>query len=116
MKNGLKITRKTGDRAVSMFIPEEIIQQEQLNAKIRRNVAAQNKAAADEQARKAELARREAAHRQRVQRTLRGCITLIAVASAAWLAVPMELATPILAAAVSVPCLGGVCYKLGTIR
>lgn len=123
MKNGVKITRKTTRGYESVFVPEEIIQINQLNARIQRNVAAKRKAEADEQARiaeqqarMAEIHRRAEAGRQRVQRTIRCCISLVAVASAAWLAVPMELATPILAVVVSVPCLGGVCYKLGTIR
>ena len=116
MRNGIRITQKSPGRTVTAFIPEELIQINQLNAKIQRNIAARNRAAAEEQARIAELSRREAAHRQRIQKTLRGCITLAAVASAAWLVVPMELASPILAAVVSVPCLGGICYKLGTIR
>lgn len=116
MKNGVKISRKTAHGYDVVFIPEEIIQINQLNRRIERNIAARKKAAADEQARIAELNRREQSHRQRIQKTLRGCVTLMAVASAAWLAVPMELATPILAAVVSVPCLGGVCYKLGTIK
>ena len=123
MKNGVRITRKTARGYDVVFIPEEIIQINQLNARIQRNVAAQKKAEADEQARiaeanrqKDEANRREAAHRQQIQKTIRSCITLVAVASAAWLAVPMGLATPILAAVVSVPCLGGVCFKLGTIK
>lgn len=123
MKNGVKIARKTARGYDVVFIPEEIIQINQLNARIQRNVAAQRKAEADEQARiaeqqarMAETHRRAEANRQRVQKTIRSCITLVAVASAAWLAVPMELATPILAAVVSVPCLGGVCFKLGTIK
>ena len=123
MKNGVKITRKTARGYDVVFIPEEIIQINQLNARIQRNVAAQRKAEADEQARIAEeqarmneIHRRAEVSRQRVQKTIRSCITLVAVASAAWLAVPMELATPILAAVVSVPCLGGVCFKLGTIK
>ena len=123
MRNGVRITRKSPGRTVSAFIPEELLQLNQLNAKIQRNIATRNNAAADEQARLAEISRREAeanrresAHRQRIQQTIRGCISLVAIASAAWLCVPMDLATPILAAVVSVPCLGGVCYKLGTIR
>ena len=123
MRNGVRITRKSPGRTVSAFIPEELLQLNQLNAKIQRNIATRNNAAADEQARLAEISRREAeanrresTHRQRIQQTIRGCISLVAIASAAWLCVPMDLATPILAAVVSVPCLGGVCYKLGTIR
>lgn len=123
MRNGVRITQKSPGRTVTAFIPEELIQINQLNARIQRNIAARNRAVAEEQDRiaeinrkEAELARREAAHRQRIQKTLRSCITLAAVASAAWLTVPMELASPILAAVVSVPCLGGICYKLGTIR
>lgn len=123
MRNGVKISRKTTRGYDVVFIPEEIIQINQLNARIQRNTAAREKAAADEQARiaeqqvrMAEIHRRAEANRQRIQHTIRDCITLFAVASVAWLAVPMELATPILAAVVSVPCLGGVCYKLGTIK
>lgn len=123
MKNGVKIIRKTDHCYKVTFIPEELIELNDINCKIETRLANQAIEEANEQARiseanrqKDEANRREQAHRQQIQKTIRGCISLFAIASAAWLAVPMELATPILAAVVSVPCLGGVCYKLGTIK
>ena len=116
MKNGVKIARKTASGYQSVFIPEEIIQINQLNRQIQRNVAAREKAAAEEQARLADISRRQQAHQAKISNTIRGCVVLAAVTSAAWLSVSIGLAAPILAAVVSVPCLGGICYKLGTIK
>lgn len=116
MKNGVRITRKTDQGTVSLFYPEEIIQQEQLNRRIERNLAAQHKAAADEQARNAEIARREAAHARRINKTIRSCIRLVAIGTVAWLAVPLGLMAAEMALVVSLPCLCGVAYKIGTIK
>jgi Flp pilus assembly protein TadB len=124
MKNGIKIIRKSDQATQAVFIPEEIIQINRLNARIQRNIDAQQKAAADEQARQeaaqarqeAAQARQEAAQAEKVRKTLRSCVTMMAVGTAAWLAVPLELMAPVLALAVSLPCLCGICFQAGTLK
>ena len=115
MKNGVKIARMTAGGYKSVFIPEEIIQINQLNRRIQRNVEAKEKAIAEEQARLTAISRRKHVHRAKIKKTIRGCFILAAVTCATWLSVSVGLAEPILAAVVSTPCLCGICYKLGTI-
>lgn len=116
MRNGIKIIRNTDGRIRTVFVPEEIVQINRLNARIQRNIALRDASAMAVQAQEAEAARCAKNHYGRIQKTVRSCVRFAAVGTVVWLAVPVGLATPLLAICVSLPCLCGICYKLGALK
>ena len=116
MKNGVKIIRKTDHGYKSTFFPEELVEIHNLNSRIQTRLASQALEEANEQARNAELAQQAAKRERKIGRIVRRCAALFAVGTAAWLVVPMGLAVPELAAVVSIPCFGALCFNWGAIN
>lgn len=116
MKNGIKIIRKTGRDMQSVFIPEEVVQIGQLNARIRQNVEAQEKAQAAEREEKARQLRKEEARVRKQMKVLKTCGAMASVTGLAWLCTALGLMDPMLAVLIGLPCLGGVCYQTGTLQ
>jgi Na+/phosphate symporter len=116
MKNGIKIIRKSEQATQTVFVPEEIIQINRLNARIQRNVEAQEKALAAEREEKARQLRMEEARARKQEKVLKTCHILSLACAGAWMAAAAGLMTPVLAVLIGLPCLCGICFQAGILK
>ena len=103
---GAYISTATADGTRQVFIDHENIEFAAINSRTRRRLqrADAKKAAANREAAKQE--------RRMISRTKRN-LSLTAGCVLPWLATAVGLANPILAAIVSIPCFGALCFRAG---
>jgi hypothetical protein len=104
--NGIYISDATAEGTRQIHIDHETIEFAALNCRTRRRP---QQATAKQAA-----ANREAAKRQyRTNRMIKRNLSLTAACVLPWVATAAGLASPILAAIVSIPCFGSLCFRAG---
>ena len=106
---GAYISTATADGTKWVHIDHETIEFAALNARIRHRLAEQNKKA---------TAQRDAARKtaRRTHRRMKRTAVLPAACVLSWVAAAAGLASPILAAIVSIPCYGSLCFRAGKYK
>lgn len=104
--NGVIITRQTAQGQERIYFDQETVEFRALNNRTRRRIrqAKAKKAAAD---------RKAANQERRTIRMAKRCAALTAVSVGVWAMSLLGLASPVLAACVSVPCFGAMCFRIG---
>jgi hypothetical protein len=104
--NGVMISRQTARGQEHIYFDHETVEFRALNNRTRRRIrqARAKKAAAD---------RKAANQERRTIRMVKRCTALTAVSVGVWAMSFLGLASPVLAACVSVPCFGAMCFKVG---
>ena len=104
--HGVYISTATAEGTRQIHIDHETIEFAALNCRTRRRL---QQATAKQAA-----ANREAAKRQyRTNRMIKRNLSLTAACVLPWVATAAGLASPILAAIVSIPCFGSLCFRAG---
>lgn len=104
--NGIYISEATAEGTRQIHIDHETIEFAALNCRTRRRLNRQEKEADGRRIAAIKAARKA---NRRVKRTA----TLAAACVLPWVATAAGLASPILAAIVSIPCFGSLCFRAG---
>jgi hypothetical protein len=104
--NGVIITRQTAQGQERIYFDQETVEFRFLNNRTRRRVH-------QAKAKKNAAARKAAEQERRTIRTVKHCTALAAVSVGVWAMSLLGLASPVLAACVSVPCFGAMCFRIG---
>ena len=104
--NGVVISRQTAHGEELIYFDHETVEFRALNNRTHRRLNRQAREAADRRTAAIKAARKAHRRAKRIATLTAGCVL-------PWVAAAAGLANPILAAIVSIPCFGSLCFQAG---